>query len=334
MLDRSQPTISAAMTSGYYASVKDINAALRALGHEPLETDALVAVSQVAREPFLELLQSCVQNAGAEGSKKKLADWIACINVRSRASIATLGLKENLQAMASIGYKRPNRFLTALAAASDSNHARHAEAKAFVSEALSATPMPVSPASSGDDTRQEQLPLSPPPTSTTSARPSSQKEGQREFDTYKVYGANYVLCFNAIDGKDQRPGIMVDAAYSASGVNRWEDAIHLWLDERELGGVLAVFRRWCPSVEYANHGPRKDKVFKLEWQRTHFFCSVSERGARAHPVRGVKIEVSHANMLAGMTMRQLIAAQPTIPPDQVFETIRTLHGVAVSQGSP
>lgn len=316
------------MTATNIATVKDINAALLALGHQPLPTDAVRAISQTARDPFLTLLMASVQDLpDPPDAKKKLSDWLLCVSNDSRAKVVTLGFPENLLAIAAAGHQKPARFLSALNVAADSKHPKFADAKQYLADLLAA-PMnaaasPTEPPAPAQTSNEPPASEPAPPPAVHNANPA--RADQKEFDVHHVYGSNFALCFNAILGQDGRPGIMVDAAVFADSRYRWDGAIHFWLNEREIDGVLAVFRRWRRSIEFTGHGRRNDKTFRLEFQKTHFFCSVIERGASSHATRAVKILGSDARMVAMQVMKQLMAAQPAIPPSELFETIRAVH---------
>ena len=304
------------------ATAKDINAALMAIGLPALPVDAIRAIAETNRELFLDELQSAVQNDGTLEKQKKVADWIKCLSLETRAKVVSLGYPENLLAMATVGCLRPVRFLSALEVAANQFHPSNIAAKAFLADLL-ASSLPVTPISIKpvDVTSRDQTesPRGIVPTNSTN------NHGDNKFAVHHAYGSNYALCFNAIQGKDGKPGIMIDAAVNVDDRYQWDSALHFWINERELDGLLAVLRRWKPTVELSGHGRRNDKTFKLDFQKTHFFASVVERGAKDHPTRAVKVSKSDARLIAMLIMNQLIAAHPNIPAAEIFDTIRAVH---------
>ena len=119
---------------------------------------------------------------------------------------------------------------------------------------------------------------------------------------------------------------MVDAAVSDGPKSYdWRNASHIWLDTNEVGAVLAVFRRWRKSIEFAAHGSQNDKAFSLEFQGQHFYAKLSVKKAGNHPTRAVKIMPPDATAVSILFLTQLAESYPAIPLNELLATVRATH---------
>lgn len=173
-----------------------------------------------------------------------------------------------------------------------------------------------------------------PPSVRTSPSLSSQAKGanqvsntstDKSYESCHVYGSSYALCFNASEW-DGKAGIMVDAAVCNSPKTYdWQNAVHLWLNANELGGILAVLRRYIPSIEFSAHGSRKEKSFSITRQEGCYYVKVICKGLTQHAIRGVKLMPNQVPELTILITKMLLAAYPGIPAEQVLATIEAAY---------
>lgn len=315
-------------------SAKEIAAQLTALGFKPPILQVLGAVSKVCRDQFLSDLAHCSSGKDSDGSAhSRIERMLDCTSPEMVMAIEALGLKFSLEDLVAISRKIPVKFLTAVASAANSNHPRNSEAKDFLQELMR------SPPSSHQELPRVQPSLPTPPpaeqvkgTSENKGEQNRQKVDQKEFRVAKVYGSGFAICFNAVDGKDGVPGIMVDAAVTAKEGNDWGNATHVMLNVREVCCVLAVFRKWRKSVEFSAHGRFNDKSFFLERQGQNFFCKItSRRNGNQGGVRAVQISAGSAHEVAMLFLEQLLLAYPNLPPSEVIEFARTINSEEIAQ---
>lgn len=326
------------MSNQNIATARDVVTALSSLGLV-VEIDVIKAISRNCREVFLNHLSVAI--AGQSDNEKANSTHVikAFVNVADPEGLDVLrtimrgkviSADSVLQAMQSF----PLRFASAIDVASDPRHPRHEEAKAFIDQCFALSESASDQSQCADakvDPKPDGGPPSvEPPSMITAPEPTSLRfpppaKTDKKFRSKHVYGSGYALCFNAGEW-DGRPGVMVDAAV-ANGTKSydWDNAIHLWLNENELGAVLAVFRRWRKGVELSGHGAQNDKAFSIEFQGQHFFAKVSARKAPSHPVRAVKILSGDATAVSILVLQQLAASYPDIPLPEVLSSIRATH---------
>ena len=326
------------MSNQNFATAREVVTALSSL-NLAVDIDVVKAISRSCREIFLNHLSIAITNPDAQ-EKANSAQIIKafvkagdpeCIDVlRTILNGKAISVDLVLQAM----QPYPIRFVSAIDAASNPKHPRQEEAKDFIdhcftlAESVSAQSRDTTPQT--NSTKLDCCAPVEPASKFTAPEPLTERlspsaKTDRKFRSKHVYGSAYALCFNAGEW-DGRPGVMVDAA-AADGTKSydWDNAIHLWLNESELGAVLAVFRRWRKGVELSGHGAQNDKSFTIEFQGQHFFAKVSARKANSHPVRAVRILSGDATAVSILVLQQLAASYPDIPLPEVLSSIRATH---------
>lgn len=312
-------------TTTQFATAKDVSTAIHSLGLQTT-ADALGAISRTCRDEFLEHLSACIAGQDTDAAHRKAVELLLrCLSPKCVGQLHAIVPNVPFDAIVPFARKAPNRFLSGLEAASNPDHPRHQDAKNMLLTAFGGANS--NQASAPVQTRSRQ----DTPSASGSSPAAQAGEGRQAANTDKsyeschVYGGSFALCFNA-DNWDGSPGIMVDAA-AATGPKSydWKNAIHIWLNAKEIGAVLAVFRRWRKSVEFSAHGAQNDKSFSIEFQGKHFFAKVSARKAATHPVRAVQILPTDATSVSILFLKTLAAAYSDIPLPEVLETLRTAH---------
>lgn len=317
------------------ATARDIVAALAGIGMDAPPVAILGAISKTIRAGFLGDLSSCVAGADQDGSaRRRLEQTLGCMSMPTVDALNGLGIVATLDDLAHVSRLVPARFVSALGAAQDPSHARHAEAKSFLSEMFSAKPWAIASSASAPGVRESspgsaEAPVPAAHQACPDAAPENGAsrfpigETGRNYRSAHVYGSNFALCFNAVPSGKGSPGVMVDAAASSGPrAYDWDNAVHIMLDVREVTCVLAVFRNWRKGVEFASHGKMNDKSFALERQGATFFCKVS---AKNMGVRAVKILAVDAHKVAMLFLAQLLLAYPDLPPTEVIALARTIN---------
>lgn len=317
------------------ATVSDITTALTAKNLPNVGKDAIGVIGRHGREAFLNSLSLLMSGQDEEGKQLQfLQGLLCCLTPEAQAALQAMGLTPSLddlvQTALRIAARTPARLASAIAAGHDPAHPSHNEAKEYLKAIFAPPPPP--PASAAAPAPPPEPPQAPQP---QSAAPVEPRETKQKFRSAHVYGGNYALCFNAGVDRDQRPGMMVDAAVSSGPrTYDWANAIHIWLDEREIASALSVFRRWRSSVEFNAHGPANDKSFFIEFQRSHFFCKVSATKLANDKARAVKIMPLDANKVSILFLEQLLLAYPNVPPAEVLEQVRIINEQGQQEAPP
>lgn len=314
------------------ATVRDITAALTSLQLTATPVATLTAIAKTCREDFLSALAACVSGKDADGTERqKLCYILECTSEATIARLRTIGCTLPVEELAYLARKIPKRFLSAVAAASDPANPSASEARAFLGRLVRNPPSAAARAATGAPPAPAPAEPAQASAPTANEAPVAEQAGQRqkakEHRSVHVYGSKFALCFNAVAGQDGVPGIMVDAAVvtATARIYDWRNAVHLMLDAREVGAVLAVFRRWRKAVEFTAHGRMNEKAFSIERQDGHVYCKVSAKLDGGQGVRGVQIQPLDATKVALLFTEQLLLASPGLPPAEVLATVRAAH---------
>ena len=299
-----------------FATAREVATAVSSLGYQVCH-DTLGAISRNCRDEFLEHLSRCVTSQDNEGNSNKfIGNLLRCLAPETVKRLKAISPGVTNDQIVPHATTKPTRLLSAIDVASNQDHPRHEEAKSYLLSLFAVEPEPAAP------------PVSAPVARTTVSDTNTVTD--KKFHSCHVYGSSYALCFNATEWEG-KPGVMVDAAVSNGPKSYdWKNAIHLWLDTNEVGAVLAVFRRWRPSVEFSAHGSQNDKSFSLEFQGQHFFAKLTARKAASHPARAVKILPTDATAVSILFLTQLANSYPAIPVSELLATVRATHQAGAS----
>jgi hypothetical protein len=254
-----------------------------------------MAISAVCRQEFLDALDACRAGRDADGAHREFLSSIAfVVSLPARRVLEGLGTRSAPKDVLAVAIHLPKRFAQAILAATG-NGASNAGEEAFLRQSL----QPVA-----------QLPPD---------------QDNSDFLSAHAYGTAYALCFNATKGRDGEPGVMLDAAVMIGNRPDWKQAIHVWLSIEETIGLVAVFRRWIQNVEFAGHGSRKSKTVVLEAQDDNFFCKVTDRTMREHPVRAVRVVPLAATKVAFVLLTQILRKYQHLPTTEVLDMIKAIY---------
>lgn len=254
-----------------------------------------MAISAVCRQEFLDALDACRSSRDADGAYKEFLSSVAfVVSLPARRVLEGLGVQSAPKDVLAVAKHLPKRFAQCILAVTG-NGAGNAGEEAFLRQSL------------------------PPVAQLLPDQVSS------DFLSAHAYGTGYALCFNAIKGRNGEPGVMLDAAVMIDNRPNWQQAIHVWLSIDETIGLVAVFRRWIPHVEFAGHGSRKSKTVRLEAQDGNFFCKVTDRAEREHAVRAVRVVPLAATKIAFVLLTQVLRKYQHLPTSEVLDMISAIY---------
>jgi len=308
-------------TTNNLATLGEITAAIAAKGLPAVGKDAIAAISRYGRDEFRGSLSMLLSEKDIDGRHRQfLHKLLCCLTQEAQTSMQDIGLSPSLDELVQMALKKPVRLASAITAGHDPTHPSHAEAKKYLAKIFTPPSLPAMPLTSSTET-----PTQNPERGAPQQRNLSNNQLEKQcFRSAHVYGGNFALCFNASIDKEGRPGMMVDAAVSTGPrAYDWPNAIHIWLDEREIASTLAVFRHWRNEVEFKAHGQANDKSFSMEFQHPHYYCKVSASKLKDNNrVRSVKIMPLDANKVSLLFLEQLLRAYPNVPSKEVLEQVK------------
>lgn len=304
-------------------TTNDVLKALTDLALPLVDQRALSTISSLCRERFLTALLTCKSGRDVDGQARGfLENVLTLCSESTQAILSTEGIAASTEDLIQIALFRPKRFRSALSILVEPSSSRRNEAIEYLRSIVGTKPWKISPhpdeqysecsGGSRSAVGKPQRPL------------SNLNNGIPIYRSHHVYGSEFALCFNASQAPDGVPAVMVDAAcILPSKQADWSNATHIMLDVREIGSVLAVFRRRRRGVEFKFHGKQRDKSFLLENQGAHFFCRVQ----RQRSVRAVQILPHDALKVSLLFSEQLLLAYPHLPSDLVLDMAMSVNDI-------
>lgn len=131
------------------------------------------------------------------------------------------------------------------------------------------------------------------------AAPAPERAGPAEppYYSFKIFGSTAALCVSeARTRAGNQYTIQIEGALllasGAGGCRKefdWRNKLIVQLTVQEAYLALALFENLIPSVKFDGHGKTHDKSLQIEFQKSHYFVRVIQRGraAVAVPVRAV-----------------------------------------------
>lgn len=113
--------------------------------------------------------------------------------------------------------------------------------------------------------------------------------------SFKIFGSSAALCVSeARTRSSNQYTIQIEGALALGGGSGrrefdWQNKIIVQLTVQEAYLALALFENMIPSVKFDGHGRAHDKSIHIDFQDSHYFVRVIQRGraAVALPVRAV-----------------------------------------------
>jgi hypothetical protein len=124
--------------------------------------------------------------------------------------------------------------------------------------------------------------------------PRTDGGGAAPYYSFKIVGSGAALCIaEAQTRATKQYTINVEGAIVLAGGGSktfdWPNKIVVQLTVQEAYQTLALFENKLPAVKFDGHGPKHDKSLHIEFQQSHYFVRVIQRGrqAVAVPIRPV-----------------------------------------------
>jgi hypothetical protein len=157
----------------------------------------------------------------------------------------------------------------------------------------------------------------------TTAAPAPAEPVEPPYYSFKIFGSSAALCVSeARTRSTNQHTIQVEGALALGGGGArrefdWQNKIIVQLTVQEAYLALALFENLIPNVKFDGHGRAHDKSLHIDFQDSHYFVRVIQRGraAVALPVRAVD-----TIQIVALLYRQLLANEPHL---QIAD-IRTL----------
>lgn len=137
--------------------------------------------------------------------------------------------------------------------------------------------------------------------------------------SFKIFGSSAALCIaEATTRAERKRTINIEGAVVLAGGTRkafdWANKIVVQLTVQEAYQVLALLENKIHSLRFDGHGARHDKSLQVEFQESHYYFRLTQRGraAVAVPVRAVD-----SIQIVSLLYRQLLANEPHLRIDDM-----------------
>lgn len=150
-------------------------------------------------------------------------------------------------------------------------------------------------------------------TRTATAAPAPAAPIEPPYYSFKIFGSGAALCISeARTRATNQHTIQIEGALALGGGGArrefdWQNKIIVQLTVQEAYLALALFENLIPNVKFDGHGRAHDKSLHIDFQDSHYFVRVIQRGraAVALPVRAVD-----TIQIVALLYRQLLANAP------------------------
>lgn len=152
------------------------------------------------------------------------------------------------------------------------------------------------------------------------AAPGQATPAEPPYYSFKIFGSSAALCVSeARTRAGNQCTIQIEGAQALGGGGGrrefdWQNKIIVQLTVQEAYMALALFENLIPSVRFDGHGRAHDKSLHIDFQDSHYFVRVIQRGraAVAVPVRAVD-----SLQMVSLLYRQLLRNEPHLRIDDL-----------------
>lgn len=147
------------------------------------------------------------------------------------------------------------------------------------------------------------VPVAPEPRSNTGAAP---------YYSFKIVGTGAALCIaEAQTRATKQYTVNIEGAVALDGAGPktfdWPSKIVIQLTVQEAYQTLALFENRLPAVKFDGHGPKHEKSLQIEFQDSHYFVRVIQRG---RPMVAVPVRPVDSIPIVSLLYRQLMRNEP------------------------
>lgn len=175
--------------------------------------------------------------------------------------------------------------------------------------------------------QQAQSPVSTRQPSNKENKPpaSDPNKETREYRGYKVFGRKSAFYVGIDETRSGTPTLRFEGAVAvAEKQYNWGEKISIQLTQQELPHVACVLFGWLPECEYKNHGPAKNKGFKLIIQsnngKTGLFVNLMEANK---PMCAIPVSSVDLYYLRNLALGQLVKNEPDLDSTAILASLKT-----------
>ncbi|KQQ96097.1 hypothetical protein [Massilia sp. Leaf139] len=161
--------------------------------------------------------------------------------------------------------------------------------------------------------------------------------GDPPYYSFKIFGAAAALCISEATTRAERKhtiNIEGAVALAGGGVRKtfdWPNKIVVQLTVQEAYQVLALLENKIRSVRFDGHGREHDKSLQIEFQDSHYFFRLIQRGKAAV---AVQVRAVDSLQIVSLLYKQFLANEPHLRIDDVRTMVDRMATMAHLVRSP
>ena len=246
--------------------------------------------------------------AGDRQRRDELEATVRVLDVKTRSTLQRIGGQLTVDQLVTLACKEQRRFFDAIDAIALRTH-RAAAARSYLAGlGAAAAVAESSPAAAAD-----------PP-----------------YYSFKIFSSAAALCIaEATTRAERKHTINIEGAVALAGGGArktfdWPNKIVVQLTVQEAYQVLALLENKIRSVRFDGHGREHDKSLQIEFQDSHYFFRLIQRGraAVAIPVRAVD-----SLQIVSLLYKQFLANDPHLRIEDVRTMVGRMASMLVTQHS-
>ena len=243
--------------------------------------------------------------AGETGRREQLATVVHALEPTVRRTVELLGFKFDLSALISAAKREGSSGFDTIKGA-NANAGNRARAIAYLE---------------GAGLHLAKAGAAAAPTQATPTEPP--------YYNFKIFGSSAALCVSeARTRAGNQCTIQIEGALLLAGGGRkefdWRNKLIVQLTVQEAYLALALFENLIPSVKFDGHGRTHEKSLQIDFQESHYFVPLIQRGraAVAVPVRPVD-----AIPIIALLYKQLLRNEPHLRIEDILALIGRMAGM-------
>ena len=246
--------------------------------------------------------------AGERQARDELEATVRVLDAKTRATLRRIGGQLPVDQLVAIACREQRRFFDSIDAI-ETGSARAASARSYLVELGAASvPMAAAPTSAA-------TPAVDPP-----------------YYSFKIFSSGAALCIaEATTRAERKHTINIEGAVALAGGTRktfdWPNKIVVQLTVQEAYQVLALLENKIRSLRFDGHGRAHDKSLQIEFQDSHYFFRLIQRGRAAV---AVQVRAVDSLQIVSLLYKQLLRNDPHLR----IEDIRTMVDRMVGMPAP
>ena len=253
--------------------LSEITRILAEAGLQPLSRDQLLELAGTeAGKRFEAALVG--YGAGDRHCRDELEATVRVLDAKTRATMQRIGGQLPIDQLATLALREQSRFFDALDAI-EKRTPRAAAARGYLIELGAAAGLPVATSAA------------PEPAPAAPASPSADPP----YYNFPIFGSSGALCIaEATTRAGRQHTINIEGAVVLAGgggrkAYDWPNKIVVQLTVQEAYQVLALLENKVRSLRFDGHGREHDKSIQIEFQDSHYFFRLIQRGRAAVAVQ-------------------------------------------------